>query len=591
MAASREQDFIELKGNPYLFLIGQAWRFGAGKRSHMILFYILFFFANLAITAQPWIFGQTLNILQTGGADLFERIWPWFILYGAMIFVFWSFHGPARVIERCFGFHVKQQFFAQHYRAVTELPLSWHRDHHSGEVINRIQKAGNGLYMFSQAQFMYFETCIRFVGAIIMLAVVSPLVATLAVTGALLIMAMISRFDKKLILLIRAENKADHYFASGLFDFISNINTLITLRLAPLTQHELARRIAGIFVPLRESIKLNETKWFCFMMMVVTLEAVIMLSFIYHQLTLTAAVMIGTLVTVFQYFRQINDVFVRFAIYYQELIRYRVDLQAIAPITEAAAQLMAAHTHPLPEKWKNITLQNLSFSYDDGEQMTLSNLNVNLPRGARIALVGESGAGKSSLLAVLRGIYPAEADISVDYHPGELATLADGSTLIPQDAEIFESSIAENITMGVGDQDARMIRAAEIAEFASVAAMLPQSYATDIREKGVNLSGGQKQRLALARGLFSAADSSILLLDEPTSSVDAGTELRIFQNLFAAYPETTIVASLHRLHLLPRFDYIYVMEGGKIVEEGRFDDLVARKGALKKFWDKYEQTV
>lgn len=591
MADARETEFVELKGNPYLFLVGQVWRFGAGKRSHMVFFYILFFFANLAIVAQPWIFGQTLNVLQAGGDDVFHRVWPWFVLYGAMLLIFWTFHGPARVIERRFGFFVKQQFFAAHYRAVTELPLAWHRDHHSGQVINRIQKAGTALYSVAQTQFMYFETIIRFCGAIIMLTVVSPLVAALAVGGALVIMTVIRGFDKKLILLVRAENNADHFFASGLFDFISNINTLITLRLAPLTQHELARRIGSIFVPLRDSIKLNEQKWFTFMMMVVTLEAVIMLTFIYHQIEIRNAVMIGTLVTVFQYFRQINDVFVRFAIYYQELIRARVDLQAVAPITEAAAALRAAHTHPLPAAWKNIALQNLSFSYDDGDHMTLSNLNINLPRGARIALVGESGAGKSSLLSVLRGIYPAEADITVDGHVAELATLADGATLIPQDAEIFESSIEENITMGVAEENPRMNHAAEIAEFASVAAMLPNGYLTDIREKGVNLSGGQKQRLALARGLFSAADSSILLLDEPTSSVDAATELKIFQNLFAAYPETTIVASLHRLHLLPRFDYIYVMEGGKIVEEGRFDDLIAKKGALKSFWDKYEQAV
>lgn len=587
--AGQANDFVELRGNPYLYLIRHAWRFGAGKRRHMVLFYILFFFANLAIIAQPWIFGETLNVLQAGGDDLFQRVWPWFLLYGGMILVFWSFHGPSRVIERRFGFHVKQNYFMQHYKAVTELPLSWHRDHHSGEVINRIQKAGNGLYMFSQSQFMYFETCVRFVGAILMLAIVSPMVAGLAVGGAVAIMSMIRGFDRRLVLLIREENRTDHYFAAGLFDFISNINTLITLRLAPLTQHELTRRLMAIFVPLRESIRLNEVKWFTFMMMVVVLEATIMLSYIYHQIEVKHIVMIGTLVTIFQYFRQINDVFVRFAIYYQELIRARVDLQAVGPITEAAEKLMAQHTHPLPDDWDMIELDQLHFSYEENDNLTLSNLNITLRRGQRIALVGESGAGKSSLLAVLRGIYPANAKVKLDGRAAELATLADGATLIPQDAEIFESSIAENITMGVHDEETRMQRAAEIAEFAPVAAMLPAHYETDIREKGVNLSGGQKQRLALARGLFSAADSSILLLDEPTSSVDAATELRIFENIFAAYPRTTIIASLHRLHLLPRFDYIYVMEGGKIVEEGKFDTLIAQNGALKRFWDKYEQ--
>jgi len=580
-----------LRGNPYLSMVGQAWRFGKGQRQHMVLFYCLFFCANLAIIAQPWIFGQTLNVLQSGGADLFQRAWPWFILYGGMMLVFWSFHGPARVTERRFGFYVKKQFFDQHYRAITELPLAWHRDHHSGEVINRVQKAGTGIYMFSQSQFMYFETVLRFCGAIIMLFIVSPTVALLAIGGALGIMVLIRRFDKRLILLVRQENSADHFFASGLFDFISNINTLITLRLAPLTQHELSRRLMGVFVPLSQSIKLNETKWFCFMMMVVALEAIIMLTFIHHQIAIRNMVMVGTLVTVFQYFRQINDVFVRFAIYYQELIRYCVDLQAVAPITEAAEALQKNHAPPMPENWQEIILNELHFSYGEADgPKTLSDLNLRLRRGARIALVGPSGAGKSSLLAVLRGIYPAEAQVAIDGAAGQLAMLGDCATLVPQDAEIFESSIAQNITMGVSDEETRMLHAAEIAEFNAVAAALPNGYATDIREKGVNLSGGQKQRLALARGLFSAADSSLLLLDEPTSAVDPATELKIMQNLFEAYPRMTIVASLHRLHLLSRFDWIYVLAEGRVVEEGNLNTLLAQGGVLKSLWDKYDET-
>jgi ABC-type multidrug transport system fused ATPase/permease subunit len=366
---------------------------------------------------------------------------------------------------------------------------------------------------------------------------------------------------------------------------------LITLRLAPLTQHELTRRMMAIFVPLRRSITLSEFKWFSFMMMSVVLEATIMLTLIYYQINVRHAVMMGTLVTVFQYFRQINIVFFSFSNFYQVLLRTRIDMEAVQPMMDAAEALERNHAPPMPQNWQRIELRELHFSYDEGERKTLADVNVTLPRGARIALVGESGAGKSSLLSVLRGIYPADARMEIDGGAGDIAMLADCATLIPQDAEIFEATIAQNITMGVSDEEIRMLRAAEIAEFAAVAALLPAQYDTDIREKGVNLSGGQKQRLALTRGLFSAADSSILLLDEPTSSVDAATELKIFTNLFTAYPQTTIVASLHRLHLLPRFDYIYVLDRGQIVEEGTFVTLLAHGGALKKLWDKYEQTT
>jgi ABC-type multidrug transport system fused ATPase/permease subunit len=100
----------------------------------------------------------------------------------------------------------------------------------------------------------------------------------------------------------------------------------------------------------------------------------------------------------------------------------------------------------------------------------------------------------------------------------------------------------------------------------------------------VNLSGGQKQRLALARGILAARDSSLVLLDEPTSSVDPRTEALIYDNLFTAFSDKAIISSIHRLHLLPRFDYIYVLHQGRIVAEGSFDDLRTHNPVFRDLW-------
>jgi ABC-type bacteriocin/lantibiotic exporter with double-glycine peptidase domain len=113
---------------------------------------------------------------------------------------------------------------------------------------------------------------------------------------------------------------------------------------------------------------------------------------------------------------------------------------------------------------------------------------------------------------------------------------------------------------------------------------LPRGLRTSINEKGVNLSGGERQRLALARGIFFAHESEIILLDEPTSSVDMATEEQIHRNIFGQFPEKTFVCVLHKLYLLPHFDYAYVFENGKIVKEGTPEEINAPSmGAARYF--------
>jgi ABC-type multidrug transport system fused ATPase/permease subunit len=117
---------------------------------------------------------------------------------------------------------------------------------------------------------------------------------------------------------------------------------------------------------------------------------------------------------------------------------------------------------------------------------------------------------------------------------------------------------------------------------------LPEKLSSDIREKGVNLSGGQKQRLALARGILAARESEVILLDEPTSSVDPKTELMIYDKIFASFADKAIVSSLHRLHLLTKFDYIYVLHQGSIVAEGSFEHLRNNSRVFQELW-KHQQ--
>jgi ABC-type bacteriocin/lantibiotic exporter with double-glycine peptidase domain len=143
--------------------------------------------------------------------------------------------------------------------------------------------------------------------------------------------------------------------------------------------------------------------------------------------------------------------------------------------------------------------------------------------------------------------------------------------------------------MGIDAPKDKVIAAVEMARFVEVLKDLPNGLATNIAEKGVSLSGGQKQRLALARGIFFAldSDSDIILLDESTSSVDVANEQLIYEVLLRRFNNKLILATTHKFNLLPLFDEIIVMQGGRVVEKGSLTELIKTKGELFRMWNTY----
>jgi ATP-binding cassette, subfamily B, bacterial len=292
---------------------------------------------------------------------------------------------------------------------------------------------------------------------------------------------------------------------------------------------------------------------------------------------------------VFQYAQQVGGVVGNMAGNYQDLIGYQTDLRGTDAIAAAAAR--GPQAAAVPAGWREIEARGLGFAYR-GErrgQPALSDVSLTLGRGERIALVGESGSGKSTLLRVLAGLYRADGGgFAVDgkHRPG-IADLGAIATLAPQDPEIFAGSIAHNLTLGIDYEAAAIRQACDLAMFTPVVECLPTGLATQIAERGLNLSGGQKQRLAVARAILAAQRSSLILLDEPTSSLDPATEAEVYGNLFAALGDACVVSSLHRLHLLERFDRVVLMAAGRIVAIGSAAELLEREPHFGELWRRY----
>jgi ABC-type multidrug transport system fused ATPase/permease subunit len=574
-----------------------VWYFAKERRPYVLGTYGAFLVANLLFMGQPWVVGQTVNTLQTGGDTLLADALWWMGLYGLLMMGFWLFHGPARIIENRTAFRIRYTFYDDFYRKVSHLPLGWHQDHHSGSVINRINKAARALYDFSSSQFWYLEIGFRFIGAIVAMVLIAPIVGVSVLVAALGVFGVMMLFDRKLVTHYDAENEREHVFSSAFYDYMGNISTVITLRLEHLTHAELTRRLMALFLPFDKANVLNEIKWFSLFVFITAIEVAALVGYIWHSVGTNGLVMVGTVVALFQYMKQLNYAFTSFAMAYMQIMRAHTDLQAVQPILKAAESLApgAFASAPSPQDWQMATVSGVTFRYADKDKKEhqLNNVSLTLRRGEKIALVGHSGAGKSTLMALLRGLYHSDtARLTIDGTAYDnLLPLMGMSTLVPQEPEIFENTIAYNITVGLPHTEAERAEAMRIACFDTVAASLPKGIDTDIREKGINLSGGQKQRLALARGIFAARDSSLLLLDEPTSSVDALTEAKIYNNLFAAFPHMCVVSSIHRLHLLHLFDTIYFMADGQILEHGSLHDLLAQKGHFYHLWQQYQHSA
>jgi ABC-type transport system involved in cytochrome bd biosynthesis fused ATPase/permease subunit len=193
--------------------------------------------------------------------------------------------------------------------------------------------------------------------------------------------------------------------------------------------------------------------------------------------------------------------------------------------------------------------------------------------------LGGSGSGKSTLLRVLAGLYEAER-IALDRNSGpamvvsaDVARLLRSiATLIPQDAEVFEGTLAENLGLCESlsgaprsDDYSRALQLARVSDFLEPGAA---GLNAAIAERAANWSGGQRARVALARGILAAQGSSLVLLDEPTASLDARIEAAVFDNLFATFRDACIVASIHRLNLIECFDEVLVMHEGRLVAQG-----------------------
>ena len=589
-----EFNFINMQNNPVIYLMKKMWRYAEGNRRNVVAYVLLFVIANSISFLEPLVIARMLNTVQERGITSVSI--PSLLWYLAALLVislgFWTFHGPARVIENKNAFLVRAHYKKYLIDGVMAFPISWHTDHHSGDTIDKIEKGTTALFNYSSNTFMTIQSIVRLVSSYIALSYFNLHAGYIVLFMVVVTIILIMQFDKVLVRQYRAIYGAENKISEKIFDAISNITTVIILRIETLVSSSIYEKIMEPFGLYTRNKKMGETKWFLVSVCSTAMTVSVLGSYFYVSVQTHAIILAGTVYALYGYVGRISDLFFNFAYMYGNILQQKAAVMNAEEIAnEFQNEKKVAQIH-LGSQWKELKIDSLRFSYHtkEGADLHLDDISLNVGRKERIALIGESGSGKTTLLKVIRELYrPQYVNVFLDGKqlPHNFESISSDIALIPQDPEIFSTTIKENITVGVEYDNAYIKKFTDMACFTDVAENLPNKLDSFIFEKGVNLSGGEKQRLALARGLMACDDKSIVLLDEPTSSVDTKNELVIFQNILNEFKEKTIIASVHRLHLLTLFNTIYYFKAGKIIASGTLEDLMISSSEFQELWKKY----
>ena len=640
------------RGNPQLgigFLYRELWRFAAGRRSALMWAVLLLIGSQGFKLAVPALAGTALNTLQAQGLAGLSQAAQMVALVFLATLASWLMHGPGRILERNVALVVRQRVSTDLMERLYAAPLAWHETQHGVETAHRVQQTTRALYDFAQSQFIYLQSVVRLVGPVVALWLISPWVGVVAVVGYLVLAAIIVAFDKVMMRLAREENAADREYWASLSDGLVNVLSVLALRLQRGVLKLVETRLDAVFAPVRRAIVYNEGKWATVDLLNCVLWIVLLSLYVWLsmqgmvpagpevQAAANAAagaagsaasaadgaaegVRIGNLFMVYEYALQAGSVITGVAAHFQSLTRQKVDytsgdeIRALPLSAEQAAAVGAPEAAAIPEDWQQLKLSAVVFERQPADPSnpeavggSLTGIDLQLQRGKRYALVGPSGSGKTTLLRLLAGLYaPSAGQLQADGQgPLPAAAVAPAlrsvATLLPQDAELFGGTLRENLAMAdaAGGNaeaaqrtgDSHYARALETAQASAFVAKMPGGLDAKVTARGGNLSGGQRQRVAIARALVAAEASSLLLLDEPTSALDPSTEAALIESFFEARADATIVASIHRPSLLPKFDALIMVEAGRVVATGPLGTIHSDSPQLAAFLKQGEEAA
>ena len=338
--------------NPYVSLLKTSWKYARSERKKLVLVYVMFVLANIIFSMQPLLLGWFVNKLQSDTSDIFK--YSFMYVGGYLASKTWRMESARS--GACdganAGIYHKQKFYpgkiSPGIAPVSQVaPGSPQRRNHQPD-----SKAYESLREFFDRGFTNLYTLTKFVFSVTAIVYFSPLFGTIAVALGLATVYVISRFDASFIKTLSEMNQKEHEVSSNLFDSLSNIRTVITLRLERSMESGLLKKIRRVFRPFRQNAIINEWKWFTADMMITFIYGIVVVGFVYQHWTPGTVFKVGALVTLLGYINQFTSVFQNVAMQYTSLVQYHTHVNEVSGITDAyVVQHPDENIQRFPRKW------------------------------------------------------------------------------------------------------------------------------------------------------------------------------------------------------------------------------------------------
>lgn len=564
------------------------WKFFRIEKKGLIAAFFLILVSGLLGLSVPFLIGKAVDAIFPGIGQVMFKNLRIIVLILLSVYVFnniLSFLQDYMIagISQRVVFNLREKMF----KKLQSLPIIFFDMHTHGELMSRLSNdIDNVSSTISQSTVQFMSSVVNIAGSLLMMLYLSPLM-TLASMITIPMVFLITRFiAKKTKLLFRQQQKSLGMLNGHIEETIAGIHVVKAFNNEEKVinefkeQNDILRDVgvkaqtwSGLIMPL-----MNVINNFSFGIIAV----------FGGSLAIKGIISVGVIASFISYSKQFSRPLNELANTFNTLQSGIAGAERVFEILDEEEERKDTKAAIVTDHIKgDVEFKNVSFEYEKGEPV-LKNINFSIKAGTNIALVGPTGAGKTTIVNLLTGFY--EIDYGeilidgvniVDYERNSLREIFG---MVLQDTYLFSGSIKENIKYGnLNGTDEEIERAATLARADDFIAKLPKGYETCLNEGGTNLSQGQKQLLAISRAIL--VNPSILILDEATSSVDTRTELKIQEAMVKLMQNRTTFIIAHRLSTIKDADIIIVIDNGEIVEKGSHEELLSMKGY---YYDLYQ---